>query len=455
MTKTTGFGLLTCWSRPIHSMDLYQVPFSPVLWCWFVFFVLLLVALKTICVDLHLLENCYQLINTLINNSLFVLAPIVEDCVLIPSKIEKSSAYKLVLGLWLLQSILINQLYNSSLSSSLIAPPESETVTSFHDLLSNDEKLIKGKNSHILFELLRQIYLHPKLNEKIKIIVGNKNIRDSSFLHYLTNPIREICYRQKYFECSKYINLLPNMEMTEFYGYFDSEKNENKTFRLLLSENSKRLLFLHSRLEGYTEEDRNKSKIKNFSKADLKIEQNIFPSLIEEKLVRCGKHVLIEEEDYLKREYNYLVKNYYWIKFVKSKDTINTEYYFWKFSDTENSNVHLYFKYFMESGAFNHLSDLIIKNEFHKGRIQLTKIIVKNKAKPLLEESVSLNKRIDTFFLIWGIFIAIALIEFITEICKWKYYTLVVIECFMLFKIAIFQGFKFCYDQFIMCLKKF
>lgn len=137
-TQAVSYGFLTGWSKSQYSLAIYYKPFETSLWMWFFLFVILLAVLKTIFVDK--LTTIGETVTSIVSNVLFVLAPILEDCVEIPRKINEKSGLKLVLGLWLVEACILTNLYNSSLISDLLSPMPRESIKTFEDLFLKCEK---------------------------------------------------------------------------------------------------------------------------------------------------------------------------------------------------------------------------------------------------------------------------------------------------------------------------
>ncbi|OXA46019.1 hypothetical protein Fcan01_19266 [Folsomia candida] len=146
--KFNGYQFLTCHSESFVSFRFYIIPFQPEVWG----------ALGGIILVLLLTPRMYQKYYEASSGDnfcpyLYVLANIFEESSHIPRKAEQQNLFRLVLGGWILMSIILTNCYNGLMISYLNSPfPHGNIPEKFQDLLCDDEdaKIIKaygdGKN---------------------------------------------------------------------------------------------------------------------------------------------------------------------------------------------------------------------------------------------------------------------------------------------------------------------
>lgn len=135
-THDRVFEFVTCYREEYITFKFYVTPFKKYLW------LSILISVIAIIVTTKAHAHYVEIPNTSPCFWLFVLATILEECGYLPSKIERHSFIRLVLGFWCLMSVILTNCYNGIMISDLNAPRESSRLTLFDNLLC--ERLTKA-----------------------------------------------------------------------------------------------------------------------------------------------------------------------------------------------------------------------------------------------------------------------------------------------------------------------
>lgn len=144
--------------------------------------------------------------------------------------------------------------------------------------------------------------------------------------------------------------------------------------------------------------------------------------LIENETVECDKSVYITDSVNMDAELEYYRKNYYWIKFVAGRDTIDETMIAYTFNQVGVSKVPMYFKNIFESGI-----DSVLDAEY-RGRPYSERERRISVEKKIRNTSMTLDGGIITLFIVCGSIIGLAVGRFATEIratlwtISWKFY---------------------------------
>lgn len=151
----------------------------------------------------------------------------------------------------------------------------------------------------------------------------------------------------------------------------------------------------------------------------------IYSSFTEEKLVNKEEFVIIEKNNYIKEEYEYISRAYPNMKFFQGKfDNLLNQNTAWSFKNAKNSMYPKYFNWFYESGCYNYRYKLN-RNKDNTNRKYFTDIIrnitnINNKTNEAVP--LGLSKTFKTFFYLWSVFLAIAIFTVTFEIIKENWY---------------------------------
>lgn len=110
-----GHQFLNCYVEPYISFYFYFSPFQSQLWAMLGISIVTLIAVTTIVYHYRKEKQKFSL-------WLFVLATLFEETGFMPSKVEKSTFYRISLGIWCIMSVIFTNGYNGLMIQELNAP---------------------------------------------------------------------------------------------------------------------------------------------------------------------------------------------------------------------------------------------------------------------------------------------------------------------------------------------
>lgn len=132
-----GHRFITCYSQTFISFKFYLTPFQPLIWGALVGSVVIVSVVLSL---FKKFKNAYQNFSPW----LFVLANIFEETGHVPRHLGKQHFFRLVIGSWVLMSVILTNCYNGLMISSLNAPlPKTDIPETFQDLICKDKHILK------------------------------------------------------------------------------------------------------------------------------------------------------------------------------------------------------------------------------------------------------------------------------------------------------------------------
>lgn len=140
--KFVGKQFISCYYESFISFGFYLAPFQHAVWgCCVATFVCLVITLSLY------IKLKHEFSREPFSPWLFVLASIFEEPVLIPVKLEKKMFIRIVIGSWILMSIMLINCYNGLMISDLNSPfPRKNMPETFQDLICENKQFIKYRN---------------------------------------------------------------------------------------------------------------------------------------------------------------------------------------------------------------------------------------------------------------------------------------------------------------------
>lgn len=466
-TETSRYGFITGWSKSQYSYAMYYKPFKTSLWTCFLLFITILAVLKTICVDK--ITTIGEIVISFIGNILYVLAPVLEDSVIIPNRIMQRFGFKLVLILWLLEACVLTNLYSSSLISDLLSPMPTESIQTFEDIIlksENNERFSlfddTDKQYFSFNEIMKEILRIKKMGKINGFVISkmpNWQKRFDIILNeeHVSPQIKESCFNDKirYTLALQFLKLVKNdvtiprklaisitfLLISEANEYVIKSKYNNIMYidfviLHLVPFAYQSLLLMRKSSMKYNMQFTSPIVALNYSKYNYKyydifwytkefksFGSELYDSLVEEELIKKGEFIHIDTVEKISQEYEYISKSYtkHEQKIFRGDfgDLISNNKAV-PFLSTKNSMLAKYFQWFYESGCYFYF----IKNNtgfnFGKRRTN-TKIIKKLTNMNNIKDgkTLGLSTTFKTFFIIWLITIAFAtsfvILEFIRE----------------------------------------
>lgn len=350
--KFTGWEFLTCYAETGIDFEFYITPFQPALWISVAVSVALIISVTL--VALYFTEN-YKVT---FSPWLFILATLFEETVPIPGKIEKLSWLRMIFTSWCLMSVILTNCYNGLMITELNAPFRSYSKETFPGL-SCGANYENGINSDLSFlkevvpyhnVLYKYAESHEKENFSIlyNAILNIVSVAKSDCFSLLSLPYD----RNDGFSLPEF--LLRLHEDTPMYKIVENELEENP-----LSINSILNTFDPSELSNLNLLNPKHTHFPRSIYASVRkiIPNSEFQKLIESEIVLCRKSVFIAESDNLAAEFEFLSKNYFWIKFTRGKE-VRTSMQFGLIFDGEGfSKIPGYYKILIESGIYHRVDE--------------------------------------------------------------------------------------------------
>ncbi|OXA37360.1 hypothetical protein Fcan01_27855 [Folsomia candida] len=322
--KFDGYQFLTCHSESFVSFRFYVIPFQSVVWGSLMGTIVILV------VTVHLYQKYYEVsFGNSFSPWLFVLANIFEEAGHIPRITEHKTFFRLVLGGWILMSVVLTNCYNGLMISYLNSPlPKSKIPEKFQDLLCDEEDA--------------RIFKDYEERKNISIWFNNaKNqIRQTSM--YATFPLKATpCF--KIFSAVSnnngymFLELLDQTWTSLLFANYDSSHVSVEIVTILLLGDPKHIMTPRGHyLSAF------------FAPTEDLLSQIMLST--QEEISKCEKSVLVIEASDSAAEIEYLTKKFTQVDFYKSKDTLRLAPFGWSFEGEGESRIPKYFQSIVESG---------------------------------------------------------------------------------------------------------
>lgn len=399
-THNPGFHFLTCHSEEYMTFWFYVKPFQSVLW------ICLCICIATLIAAIKVYERLSSQSEPPFTTWLFILANLFEEAGHVPSRLESNLYFRMILGGWILMSVLLTNFYNGIMITDLLAPYPGKTPGTFQDLLCENSKIYES------YEATRKkggdlsVWLRARGFETINTQWNESNY----FRQYTTHAVRSSALDDSDKPCFSILSSLifsfkfefPDF-LTKFRAYhFIVVEHYIKhglpippkllhIFALLLNQKIQ-MVPRDMHLPGQT---------------NLTHKENI-RRLIEGEIVECGKSVFVTDHSQVKLEMQYLEKYYPGIDFHVGKDLIQQGKEGYQFFNARNSKIPGCFRSLVETGIVDRLAAISYRQEF-RGRQPVKKLI------PRISVKVGLRSGIDTLFVLFGVLLIAAVCCFLAE----------------------------------------
>ncbi|OXA39049.1 hypothetical protein Fcan01_26172 [Folsomia candida] len=425
VTKTSGYQFLSCYREEYITFKFYITPFKPMLW------VSLIISLISIVVITSIYKHYGELRTVSFAPWLFILATIFEESGHIPTKLEINSFFRLILGAWCLVSVILTNCYNGIMISELNAPLSAFRPTIFDHLICEKlEVRDVSKLSTSLVNFVVSLGSLSDLNYPLIITQPETSSRNGLthiewylrvlYVLHIHNVKGKYNYWTQYIQdrgrtyasttkCFHFLSLLPEYTarqsgFPEFMEYLFDHARDTLVFqrntKLITNRTLQMLSLSNPRHIHYP-------KTFNYSDNDqsyLKVQIGI-----EDKLVDCGKAILITKSDTMNAELLFLNRHYSSKKFYKGKEILRPEYFGWKFHYFGTSKVPAYFQGLIQNGIYERLREEAVRRKY------LHRAPRKKFEAEKLAPAVELNGAIITLFILFGGTVLVGYIVFIIE----------------------------------------
>ncbi|OXA46253.1 hypothetical protein Fcan01_19320 [Folsomia candida] len=381
--KFNGYQFLTCHSESFVSFQFYIIPFQHDVWG------LLVCTISILVVTLLLYQKYHEV--SLEDNFcpwLFVLANIFEEAGHIPQKLERKNFFRLVLGGWILMSVILTNCYNGLMISYLNSPfPKAKIPEKFQDLLCDDEDTTiiqdyeKRKNISIWFNTAKKQIVQTSMRAtfplkptpcfKIYSAVSNNN----GFI---------------------FLELLDQTWKSLLLDKYDSSQVSLEIVTILLLGDPKHILTPRGHYISTL-----------FTPTQAELSKIIF--LTQEEISKCEKSVLVIEASDSVAETEYLTKKFPHVNFCKSKDTLRLTPFGWSFEGEGKSRVPKYFQSLVETGIQGRLD--------YERRMRKIAIYNSKLGNPVRKDvPLGLGSALITLFMLSGCPVVVAVFANIAEV---------------------------------------
>ncbi|OXA43194.1 Glutamate [NMDA] receptor subunit 1, partial [Folsomia candida] len=364
---------MTCWAYQPYTLRMYYKPFSTTVWIYLSTFVVGLTTFCLIFLNIKLKQGMCKNVS-LGYGILTFFAALLEKSARISRNVDNRLAFRFIFGVWVLQSIIVTQLYTSKLISSLIIPLPKKSISRFDELLPKKENrteiillsdalinlqgLFTGakrkeigafeiSSNHIMgFDTYTPQWVsgYPNMNWDLKVLgfeffsIMEKRIRD-----WLDNLAGNDLTKS---EITNPQGRLFNMGWEEVKLWAESLKSIGD---IELDVEVSRWFNLLSRANIWI--PRIDNTIFNITISDsLSPPNRIIPlrtSFMEVDLAKCGRTVHVEQSNKFKIELAYLRRKYYWLEFFESDEAIFSRSAGWSFLNTGESNYSKWLDWFV------------------------------------------------------------------------------------------------------------
>ncbi|OXA49431.1 hypothetical protein Fcan01_15918 [Folsomia candida] len=391
--KFHGYQFMSCHSETYISFEFYVAPFQPLVWGMFISSVVIVALVLSLYKKLKNI-NSYEAFSPWS----FVLANIFEEAVYVPMHLEKQQFFRMVVGGWILMSVVLTNCYNGLMISSLNSPlPRTNIPETFQDLICQDKSILKsyklGVNlTNWILQRIDESPVKPFDSMCYKILSTQVILLFSQYIFEFLKLFHHTLSRIMYLR----IDILVALSQSLTPPQLMDDISMQDIVILLLS-------------KGYNSvvpENFNSSPPAEITLTNM---AQIITSVTDE-VAMCGRSVLIVDAFEMGFMFADMTKRYFWRKFYKGKDILNFALGGWKFEGEGNSKVPQYFESLFESGI--------------QGRLELEMMMRKysrnsNYAIPKREDdSVRLRGAILTLFILWGALISLSVLIVIFELRK-------------------------------------
>lgn len=391
---THGYSFVTCYSEDVITFDFYVTRFQTKLW----YALLATYICLTLALSFWLFWNMFK---GAFCPWMYVLGALLEDGVPLPGKIEKSSFFRVIFGCWIIVCVLFSNFYNGLMIKDLNAPLHAMSVITFRDLVcdwqdvkySFKEYKEMTKNLSLVPFSLANFYLIWYDNYVFKSyrMPGTRilNVTENPFSSTSSKCFAMLSFPHEKYSCPKFFLFLRNLFM-KFYrvGWLPHLKTQELELNLF-----------HPKQRHLPRNMMEQKKL-NYSQQIQGIEKEV---------VDCGKTAFAATPEELEAEVAYYARQYPWIKFYKSRDTVNAKPMGVGINSPGGSKIPRNAVSLIESGIHSSLR----KEKYERRNFRRKRVGV---IKPR-KEKMTMNGCISTLFILCGIILAFAIVVLNSECC--------------------------------------
>jgi hypothetical protein len=421
LVNTDSIHFLTCYSRPILSFHLYVDPFDVTLWLAILFTLLSLAILTNLMLFLSNTNSSFWSSNT-VSPPFYLLSTILGQSgeEFLPTRLRLSLPFRLATGLWILNLVVLSNIYLSRVIVQLNSPVKVERLDYYGDIVCpSKSQFSKEPCSSICNNELATYSILDLINDWQRI-QQNNNFSDYITNHSTENPPSKNCFSL----LSQPVN--PS-------SFWDSENNKTpmnyEFFRTLFKLATE---FLMTQFVMQSRDGNNPMTGKLFSswlpfrryfpRELIDHGSNIeFPylteSVIEAELVDCGKSAFVGEESVVSAEFDYLKNNYERRPFHRGSVGYAGIFSGWAFQQPGHSPMPRVFRQILEGGIMGLLVKYNRMTRYFQRKEGTSRILRGKLIKLSSVKALGLDGSIQTIFILWAALQATNIVAFTAEIC--------------------------------------
>jgi hypothetical protein len=378
------FSFLTCHVKETWiQFDTYIDPFDAGIWLCLALCPVITMVITVYFLRLRNMQavDRFQLL-------MIMYCPLLNLCYSIPNPLSRAFWYRIILGAWLLATIVLSNGYTGTAISGVISPLPANSITRFDELTStricNPPEI--PCEWHIIWKKVGEWESEPV---------------DGRFQIYSTLINDDMSTKEEW-RNTKFGSQLEK----EFYEEMVSnyEEQEMKLTKLQIA-----MIPLVSRCSKMFVP----GAIPNF-KAD-ESDYVDFLSRIEYEISKCQDKVYVDPTEYVMEEFRYLKEHYKWKDFRVSSEKIFWHQSFLAVSAELGSPIPQKYRQLQAAGIEQYMAKQFRRRLYEK-RIKNTRKIVADSDRPGNEEPVKLSGSIQTVFYIYSALTALSICIFICEV---------------------------------------
>ncbi|OXA48280.1 hypothetical protein Fcan01_17194 [Folsomia candida] len=404
--ESLSYKFITCYTEKYISFELYLKPFEPSLWAMLIISIMSL----TIVMEVYLCIGKRPGEPSNFTPWIFILGNLFEEAGFIPKKLEEKNVFRVILGSWILISVILTSCYNGLITTELNAPLPNWHPQSFSELICRPIPEIDS-------------YMQDPTSNITKWLISNNldtyvDYWIETWLGFAKHPNYSGAKSQKTDECFNLLSPLRGSvipggtELYEMHYVLSTLYNDMlveyafvaKQWKIIFGEMKRltaRILQLTPLLNPRHSLQPTDIGRENISKHNIRY-------AIEREVSNCGKTVFIANTNILDAEVDYLRKRYYTTKFYKGEDSILDITLGWIFDRPGNSKIPRYLKALLENGIHSRLVKEQHGREYRERRKTWSPI-------PPRVSPMAVEGAIVTFFLTCAVVFGLSIVFFVLE----------------------------------------
>jgi len=396
VTRVDGCNFLTAYSEVAISFHLYTKPFQLLV------VIALFLTVNFLALILSTFQRFYKNQQSRFSWFFFMYATLVEKTTSVPTKTFEPSSVRLVIGLWLLQSIIFTSSYLGLIITEINSPwPSSLKLEDFYDLVCRKNNSIGWSKASEFFD---KHYFPSKFYSL-----------DETYRQYPDSFYKNNCFsllskpRLDYLDTNHFFSVPVNARHAENYEFFTLllDMSWDRRFSESVDEPTEHVYMLLHPMHRFYPIGVPQIHIQ---KLPVRIEY-----LIEDEIVLGKKtafvatsHQVQQEQDYLKRRYPHLRS-----KLRMGKAQLFLRHFGWIVDSFGASKIPLYLRLLVESGIHSKLEEYS-KIAYDQDRVIRSR--EKAAAIPILANyQMNMHGSISTVFVIWTFSLILAAFTLVVE----------------------------------------